>query len=68
MTPPETPPESSQITVLLRAWGNGDAAALDRLTPLVHAELHRMAQRSMRKERVGNTLQTTALVNRRTFA
>ena len=63
MTSPETPPESSQVTVLLRAWGNGDPTALDRLTPLVYAELHRMARRSMRKERAGNTMQTTALVN-----
>jgi RNA polymerase sigma factor (TIGR02999 family) len=48
--------------MLLRAWGNGDQAALDRLTPLVYAELHRMARRHMRTERE-NTLQTTALVH-----
>jgi RNA polymerase sigma factor (TIGR02999 family) len=48
--------------MLLKAWGNGDPAALDRLTPLVYAELHRMARRHMGKERE-NTLQTTALVN-----
>ena len=48
--------------MLLKAWGNGDQAALDRLTPLVYAELHRMARRHMGKERE-NTLQTTALVN-----
>ena len=48
--------------MLLNAWGNGDQAALDRLTPLVYAELHRMARRHMRAERE-NTLQTTALVN-----
>ena len=60
---PEVPPRSSQITVLLKAWGDGDAAALNRLTPLVYAELHRMARRYMRKERAGNTIQTTGLVN-----
>ena len=48
--------------MLLKAWGNGDQAALDRLTPLVYAELHRMARRHMRTERE-NTLQTTALVH-----
>lgn len=63
MTPSQIPAESSQITVLLRAWGNGDPAALDRLTPLVYEELHRMARRYMRRERAGNTIQTTALVN-----
>jgi RNA polymerase sigma factor (TIGR02999 family) len=48
--------------MLLKAWGNGDQAALDRLTPLAYAELHRMARRHMRTERE-NTLQTTALVH-----
>jgi RNA polymerase sigma factor (TIGR02999 family) len=56
-------PAAPEITVLLRAWGNGDPAALDRLTPLVYDELHRLARRYMRNERAGNTLQTTALVN-----
>jgi RNA polymerase sigma factor (TIGR02999 family) len=55
--------ETSQVTVLLRAWASGDGAALDRLAPLVYDELRRMARRYMRKERAGNTLQTTALVN-----
>ena len=57
-----SPSESQEISLLLKAWGNGDQAALDRLTPLVYAELHRMARRHMRKERE-NTLQTTALVH-----
>lgn len=55
--------EIAEVTVLLRAWGQGDAAALDKLAPLVHAELHRIARRHMRNERAGNTLQATALVN-----
>lgn len=57
------PPEYPEITVLLKAWGSGDVAALDRLTPLVYEELRRLARRYMRHERAGNTLQTTALVN-----
>ena len=55
--------DSSEITVLLRAWGQGDAAALERLTPQVYNELLRIARRHMRNERAGNTLQTTALAN-----
>jgi RNA polymerase sigma factor (TIGR02999 family) len=54
---------SAEITGLLKAWGGGDTAALDRLTELVYQELRRMARRYMRGERDGNTLQTTALVN-----
>ena len=57
------PRESPEITELLKAWGSGDAAALDQLTPLVYDELRRLARRYMRNERAGNTLQTTALVN-----
>jgi RNA polymerase sigma factor (TIGR02999 family) len=55
--------ESPEITVLLKAWGSGDVAALNQLTPLVYEELRRLARRYMRHERAGNTLQTTALVN-----
>jgi RNA polymerase sigma factor (TIGR02999 family) len=51
------------ISELLVAWGGGDASALERLMPLVYDELKRMAHRYMRGERVGHTLQTTALVN-----
>ncbi len=58
-----SPEESVEITLLLRAWGRGDAAALDRLTPLVYERLRRMARSYMRTERPGHTLQATALVN-----
>ena len=51
------------ITRLLLAWNNGDEAALEELTPLVYAELHRLARRYMGRERSGHTLQTSALVN-----
>jgi RNA polymerase sigma-70 factor, ECF subfamily len=58
-----SPDHSVEITRLLKAWGGGDEAALERLAPLVYQELHRMARRYMRSEAPGNTLQTTALVN-----
>jgi RNA polymerase sigma factor (TIGR02999 family) len=54
---------SAEITRLLKAWGRGDAAALDRLTPLVYEELRRLARSYMRKEHPGHSLQATALVN-----
>src|SRR6202046_4727462 len=57
------PAPSVEITGLLKAWAGGDRVALDRLTPLVYAELRRMAGRYMAKERPGNSLQATALVN-----
>jgi len=52
-----------EVTRLLRAWSDGDEAALARLAPLVEAELHRLAGSYLRRERPGHTLQTTALVN-----
>ena len=54
---------TDDITGLLMAWGGGDKAALDRLMPLVYQELRHLARRQMRRERQGDTLQTTALVN-----
>ena len=56
-------PEQSQVTVLLRAWKSGDAAALDRLTPMIYNEMRRIARIHLRRERVDNTLQTTALAH-----
>ena len=44
-------------------WAQGDEAALERLVPLVHRELHRIARRCMAGERAGHSLQATALVN-----
>ena len=52
-----------EITELLRAWGNGDSQALDKLVPLVDDELKKIAHAYMLRERPGHTLQTTALVN-----
>ena len=48
---------------MLRAWSEGNRAALDKLTPIVYDELHRLAERYMRRERPGHSLQTTALVD-----
>jgi RNA polymerase sigma factor (TIGR02999 family) len=56
-------PSPEEATQLLLAWSQGDQSALDRLIPLVHAELHRLAHGYMGRERAGHTLQTTALVN-----
>ena len=58
----KTPP-TGEVSGLLRAWSDGDRAALDRLTPIVYDELRRLARHYMRGERPGHSLQTTALVN-----
>jgi RNA polymerase sigma factor (TIGR02999 family) len=50
-------------TELLVAWGRGEVTAFDRLVPLVHGELRRIARRYMAREGPGHTLQATALVN-----
>jgi RNA polymerase sigma-70 factor, ECF subfamily len=52
-----------EITHLLADWGRGDRGALEQLTPLVYAELRRIAARQLRREEQGHTLQPTALVN-----
>ena len=56
-------PGPAAITRLLVGWRGGDQAALEQLIPLVHDELRRLARRHMAHERVGHTLQATALVN-----
>jgi RNA polymerase sigma factor (TIGR02999 family) len=56
-------PAAEDISTLLRAWSDGDQSALERLTPVVYGELHRLARRYMKGERSGHSLQTTALVN-----
>ena len=52
-----------EITQLLAEWSNGNQTALDKLYPLVYDELHKMANRYMKRERKDHTLQTTALIN-----
>jgi RNA polymerase sigma factor (TIGR02999 family) len=54
---------ANDLTGLLIEWGQGDRAALDRLTPLVYDEIRRIAHRHVQREREGHTLQTTALIN-----
>jgi RNA polymerase sigma-70 factor, ECF subfamily len=56
-------PSSGEATGLLLAWSRGDRGALDKLLPLLHDELYRLAARFMRRERANHTLQPTALVN-----
>jgi RNA polymerase sigma factor (TIGR02999 family) len=55
--------QEPEITRLLHEWRSGDRNALDRLTPVVYAELKRLAGRLFRSESSGHTLQPTALVN-----
>jgi RNA polymerase sigma factor (TIGR02999 family) len=51
------------VTGILLKWREGDEAALDELVPIVHDELRRIARRCMAGQRVGHSLQATALVN-----
>ena len=58
------PDKSSQeITGLLKRWTEGETAALEELTPIIYAELYRIAKGYMGRERKDHTLQATALVN-----
>ncbi len=56
-------PDTENLTELLAAWSDGDEHALERLVPLVHAELHRLARGYMNRERDAHVLQTSALIN-----
>ena len=55
--------DRGEIKALLLAWGAGDPDALERLTPVIYRELHRLAAVYMHRERPDHTLQATALVN-----
>jgi RNA polymerase sigma factor (TIGR02999 family) len=55
--------KSSEVTELLRAWGQGDQAARDRLAVKIYDELRTIARRYMKDEHARSTLQTTVLVN-----
>src|SRR5438874_8304038 len=59
----DTAPSPAQITRLLRQWQDGDREALDRLIPLVYAELRVIASRHVAHEWRERALRTTALVN-----
>jgi RNA polymerase sigma factor (TIGR02999 family) len=54
---------SQEVTQLLVEWSHGNHATLDRLMPLVYAELHRIAARYLAAQRATHTLQTTALIH-----
>ena len=54
---------SPGITELLNAWSNGDRSAMEKLTPLVLPDLRRIVKRHLNRERAGQSLQTTAVVN-----
>jgi RNA polymerase sigma-70 factor, ECF subfamily len=53
----------AELTRMLKAWSDGDRSALERLTPIVYAELHRLARHNLAGEREGHLLQPSALVN-----
>jgi RNA polymerase sigma-70 factor (ECF subfamily) len=57
------PSSSGTVTGLLREVNLGRTDAWDRLIPLIHQELQRLARQYLRNERIGHTLQPTALVN-----
>lgn len=57
------PKDPENITDLLVSYGRGDKESLDKLMPVVYDELRRQAARYLRREQVGHTLQTTALIH-----
>ncbi len=59
----QTGAPAGDVTALLVDWSNGDRQAVEKLMPVVYAELHRLAARYLRRERSDHTLQTTALVH-----
>ena len=68
MTPDGPPaPEQGEVTRLLIAWNAGDRDAVEKLMPLVYAELRHIAERQFRRERAGHTLQPTAVVHEAYF-
>jgi RNA polymerase sigma factor (TIGR02999 family) len=52
-----------EMTLLLSALREGNAAAKDELLTRIYPELRRIAAHYMRQERPGHTLRTTGLVN-----
>ena len=60
---PMNEPDAHELTQLLAAWSDGEEEALEKLAPLVHAELYRLAKRYMSRERPNHLLQTSALIN-----
>src|SRR6266700_1857683 len=54
--------QAGEITGMLAGWRAGDQAALDRLLPLINAELHRLARRHLGRERKDHSMQPSSLV------
>jgi RNA polymerase sigma factor (TIGR02999 family) len=52
-----------EVTAILEGIERGDVGSSERLLPLVYAELKRLASQRLKRERAGQTLQTTALVH-----
>jgi len=63
MSSQKTDLSRKDVTVLLRAWNEGDPSAPEKLAPLIYAELRRLARRSLRREYEQHTLETGALIN-----
>src|SRR5450631_1735278 len=55
--------ESPSVSQLLIAWGRGEPAALEQLTPRVHLELHKLARAYLRRGGAHQTMQPTELIN-----
>ena len=53
---------TQDITEVLQLWREGNAGALDQLSPLIYNQLHVIASSYLRRERTDHTLQPTALV------
>src|SRR2546421_9781211 len=56
-------PAQQEVAELLGDWSGGGEGALEKLIPLVHPALHRLAHHYMSRERAAHTLQTTAILN-----
>ena len=56
-------PSPSDVTLLLRQWGEGDEEALNQIVPLMYAELRRLAHHRLRREQGNRSLNTTGLVH-----
>jgi RNA polymerase sigma-70 factor, ECF subfamily len=54
---------SGDISELIAAWGKGDEEALSRLMSLLYPELRRIARHHLRRNQVGQTLESAGLAN-----
>ena len=64
---PPAESDTRDVTALLLELRGGDAGALDRVFPVIYAELHRIAHAQLQRERDGHTLSPTALVHEAYF-